>query len=122
MANFIIASTDSTYSYTSTIPVGYVFTPQSNNSFGNTQGFLRKKQIGKSRVKATVVLMVSVSDYEQTLIPMLSYATNVNVTFDRVIPASGVTTKEFTFETLALKQIFPDDTYEIQIELIEVLD
>ena len=121
MAEFIITSTDSEYTYTSSIPVGIVFTPQNNASFANTQGYLRKKQVGKSRVQAMVTLLVSVSDYETTFIPSLAYASNFNVTFDRVIPSRGTATGEFVFETMAIKKEFGDSTYEIEIRLTEVL-
>jgi hypothetical protein len=123
MAEFIIETTDSNFSYTSTQAVNIKFESQTNNKMADTQGFLRKSQKGTRRIKATVKLTISRSDYEDTILPMEVYPGDVNVTFDRVIPNDSNSTQgRFVFERQSITaEREAGSEYEIQIMLTEVL-
>jgi len=71
MSEFVITTTDSEYTYTSTIPVGIAFSLENNNKTSSTQGFLVKVQKGRNRVKAIVRLKVSKANYRTIFEPML---------------------------------------------------
>jgi hypothetical protein len=123
MAEFVIATTDNAFSYTSTQAVNIKFESEVNNKVSDTQGFLRKSQKGARRIKATVKLTISRSNYEDIILPMEVYPDDVNVTFDRVIPNdSGSTQGRFVFEK---QNIFNEreagNEYEIILTLTEVL-
>ena len=121
MSEFIITTTDSAYTYTSTIPVGIAFTLNNNNKVSSTQGYLVKIQKGQNRVQATVRLKVSTANYRTVFEPMLIYPSNVDVTFDRNIPGKSSTQMECVLSSMKIVQEFTGDEIEIEITLIEVL-
>jgi hypothetical protein len=129
MAEFIITTTDSQYTYNALTQTNINsktaeinFRPVNNNVTSKTQGFLPKVQKGTNRIDATVNLTVSNTDYEQIFLPMLIYPSNVNVTFDRNIPGKTTATQEMTFDKMVIKKELPDTEYEIELTLREVID
>ena len=128
MAEFIIATTDGTYSYNSLTQTNtpskvaqITFDHEDNNSYSDTQGFLIKKQVGVNRVRARVNLILARADYEYTFIPMNVYDDTVEVTFDRNIPSKNSVSGRFVMGKPKIKQELPDNEYEIEFDLTEVI-
>jgi hypothetical protein len=129
MAEFIIRTTDSTYSYNVSTQSGggsdtakIDFSNQQNAKFSDTQGYQRKKQVGRNRIQAKVDIDVTQANYEDIFIPMDQYPTDVVVTFDRVIPTTGSTQGTFVLEKIRKLRELPDSIYGIELTLTEVLD
>jgi hypothetical protein len=129
MAEFIISTTDNQYSYNALTQTNVKsktaeikFRPVNNNATSITQGFFPKVQKGTNRIDATVILIVSNTDYENIFIPMLVYPSNVNVTFDRNIPSKTTPTQVMTFDKMRIVRELPDTEYEIELTLREVID
>jgi len=126
MAEFIIQSSDGTYTYNS-LTAGnggcktatISFSNEANNKFSDTQGFLRKKQVGRNRVKVSVDLVVAQTDYENIFIPLDVYQDTVECTFDRNIPGKTSTQGTFILEKIAVKKELPGPTYNIELSLTE---
>ena len=120
---FKIATIDNVDSYTSNgTTASYRFEPENNNKLTDTQGFLRKKQIGEQRTKMSVNTVVTRSLFENTLSAILVYPSDVNVTTDRRIPTLEATIGRFTFENLDIVQEFDDGAiYEIDMKFTEIL-
>ena len=124
--SFIITTLDSEYTYTALTSNGGEVIEQwdikNNNKESDTQGFLHKVEKGETRVET----LVSLTDSKANLIPiltMLTYPSNVNVTFNRNILGKTTNQGEFTMSDLSVKQEFNDgNDMEIVIKLIEVLD
>jgi hypothetical protein len=122
MAEFIITTTDSEYTYNSPDAVGIKFNPKTNNKTSDTQGFLPKVQKGKLRYEPSVTLKVTRANYETIFLPMLEYSSDVNVTFDREIPGRNTATGRFIFYSMNIEKEFDGGLeYEISIRLKEVL-
>ena len=122
MTQFTIATEDAVYSYDSTESVEAKtvtirYNLDDNASFSNTQGYLRKKQIGNKRVKARVILSDSKSRFESLIFPMIDYQDNVSCTFDRNIPFRATATMTMVLEKVNILQEFDNGTAE-EIELI----
>ena len=121
MAEFIITSTDSSLTYTSTLACGIEFDIQNNNKVADTQGYFRKVLKGVNRVGAVVqVPGVSASDLD-TFMDMQVYNDNFNVTLDRNIPTKGTTQDEFTLESVKIIEELPDTEYVVELILTEVV-
>ena len=78
MAEFIISTSDGTYTWDAATgdennTVNSKFELENNNDLSDTQGYMRKKQEGYNRVKATVIVALSREEYEDTFAPMLVY-------------------------------------------------
>jgi len=126
MAEFIIRTSDNVYSYNSLESeecktVNVTFEIENNNVKSDTQGFLRKVQIGEKRIKAVVTLVDSKVRIENNLYPMLTYADDVVCTFDRNIPLRYSNSGIFVIEDIKILQELPDEVHEISIELTEVI-
>lgn len=124
--SFTITTTDSQYTYTALTNNGGEAIDEwqikNNNKVSDTQGFLRKVEKGDTRVECLVSLTDTKTNLETNVIPMLTYPTNVNVTFDRNILGKTTNTGEFTFEDLTVRDEFPNDEMQIQIKLVEVIN
>jgi hypothetical protein len=125
--NFTIKTYDNNYSYVAetadeNATVNVVFSPQNNNVSADTQGYQRKVQVGRNRCQAKVIVALSQNEYENTFMPMLVHPAYLIVTFDRNIPLRTSTTGNFVMEKLKIKQELPDNVYEIEFILTEVLN
>lgn len=121
-----LTTTDSAYTYTAlTSDGGDVIESwqiKNNNKASDTQGFLRKVEKGDIRVECIVSLADSKTNLEANVLPMLTYPTNVNVTFNRNILGKSTATGEFTIEDYTIENEFNDgNSMEIRIKLVEVL-
>lgn len=126
MAEFIIATSDGTYSWNAddgdeNNTVNIRFDPENNNAFADTQGFMRKKQEGYSRAKAKVKVALSRTEYEDIFAPMLVYPDYCEVTFDRNIPLRGTATGDFVFESMKVVQELAGPVYEVELVLTEII-
>jgi hypothetical protein len=126
MPDFSIESEDAVYSWDSDDAINktasVIFQDESNNSFSDTQGFLRKKQIGQSRNTAIMSMVVSQSDYEDIFIPGLTHDSNWTIKFDRLIPSTGTSTGTFSYEDLRTsRDDLADGNTSIEIFLREVI-
>jgi len=126
MAEFTIETTDSVYSYDVSQSTGKTanisFEIDDNASFSDTQGYLRKKQIGDKRVKAKVTLVDTKTRIENNIYPMIDYQSNVNCTFDRNIPLQNDATATFVLEKVRLIQELAGNEHEIELNLTEVIN
>lgn len=119
---FQVKTTDDVYTYTSTSrTASFRFEIQTNNKTADTQGYLRKIQKGASRVRAIVDHEFSQNDYENTMIPMLTYPSNVRLSADRNIPGTNSTGAEFTFESMKIVRELEGPEYGIEMTFVEVL-
>ena len=126
---FTMSTTDSEYSYTARTSGGGAVINRwklgNNNKTSDTQGYLRKVEKGDTRVECLVSLTDTKDNLETNVIPMLTYPTNVNVTFPRTILSKSTNTGTFAFEDLEITEEFPDEgngeEMEIQIKLVEVI-
>lgn len=124
--SFIMTTTDSSYTYTALTSDGGDVIEQwqikNNNKTADTQGFLRKVEKGEIRVECIVSLADSKTNLEASVLPMLTYPTNVNVTFNRNILSKSTNSGEFTIEDYTVEREFNDgNDMEIRIKLVEVL-
>lgn len=127
MSELIITTSDSVYTYSLAAsqgdPVADIsFEYDSNIKTSDTQGFLRKVQKGRYRIRATVTIMDTKARLEAAVLPMWQYPQTVNVTFDRNIPGKSTDTGEFVMESYKILQEFDGGTMqEIELQFTEVL-
>jgi len=121
--SFDIETTDAEYSYTAVTGQDVIsnWTIKNNNKTSETQGYLIKVEKGDTRSEAIVSLTDTKTNLESNVLPMLTYPTNVSVTFDRNIPGRSTSSGTFAFSDYVIKQEFPNDEQEIEIKLIEVI-
>lgn len=127
MSELIITTSDSVYTYDvnasqadQTAQISFEY--DSNIKTADTQGFLRKVQKGRYRIRAVVSVMDTKARIEAALLPMWQYPQTVNVTFDRNIPGKSTATGEFVMEDYRIKQEFDGGTMqEIEMQFTEVL-
>lgn len=129
MANFTISTTDSKYTYTSrnNTPATVSQKLVNNNSKSNTQGFLRKVQVGRYRAEMSVSVDDSKTNIETNLLPMLTYPVSVTVTIDRNILGRNSKSAEFVIEDYDIPDELggsDDDNADmiVMLKLIEVID
>ena len=127
MSNMAIDTVDGQYTYTSNPQYGYPdfkWKVINNNKVSDTQGFLRKVEKGDSRIAVEIYITDTKANIEANLYPMLTYPSNINVTFDRTIPTKTTSTATFTFEDYEIKDEFTDGgvlQYLVTIKITEVL-
>ncbi|HUV84351.1 MAG TPA: hypothetical protein VMV86_01515 [Methanosarcinales archaeon] len=122
----LLETIDSVYSFTpdNNVSFGIVdkFVTENNNKKSDTQGFMRKIQVGDTRIKCQATFTGTKSQIENNIYPMLTYPFSVNITFDRNIPTKTVATMNAVIEDYELSQEFKDgDEQEISIVFTEVL-
>lgn len=83
----IIETTDGVYTYTNADYnnkyTDTKFKLQNNLKVSNTQGYQVKKQVGQTRLSASIMLADTYANLVSTLLPMLNYPVPVQVTFER---------------------------------------
>ncbi len=124
--SFIITTIDSAYTYTALTTDGGDVIEQwqikNNNKASDTQGFLRKVEKGDTRIESIVSLTDSKTNLETNVLPMLTYPTNVTVTFNRNILGKTTNVGTFTIEDLTVVNEFNNGAdMEITIKLVEVV-
>jgi hypothetical protein len=129
MAKFVMTTVDSAYTWSVTGVEGLVnYNLENNNQASDTQGFLRKTQKGKNRIRADVRIQATESAYNNTIAPMVVYPQDVNVTFERNIPLRNTNIGRFTFEDARFSRDnlqFPSSgsgNGELILKFVEVLD
>ena len=120
---FTMTSSDGTYTLSNPKSMSVSFNIENNNVKANTQGFLRKVQIGKQRVTASVTLVDTKANIEANLIPQLVYPDDVSVTFDRNIVTKSTATATFVIENIRYLQElgYNGADQEVEINLTEVI-
>lgn len=127
MSELILTTADSVYTYSLAASEGdptaqISFEYDSNIKTADTQGFLRKVQKGRYRIRATVTIMDTKSRIEANVLPMWQYPQSVNVTFDRNIPGKSTATGEFVMEAYKILQEFDAGAMqEVELQFTEVL-
>lgn len=127
MSELIITTSDGVYTYDLSASQGdptanISFEYDSNIKTADTQGFLRKVQKGKYRIRASVTILDTKARIEAAVLPMWQYPQTVNVTFDRNIPGKSTPTGEFVMEKYRILQEFDGGTsQEIELQFTEVL-
>lgn len=95
---------------------------QNNNVKSDTQGFMRKVQIGDTRVVIECTAKGTKAEIETTLLLMLTYPLTCQVTLDRNIMTKSVSSMECVIDDYEVIQEFDDgNEYEVKLILIEVL-
>lgn len=124
----IIETTDSTYSYTIVndntkyaVPVHKLI---NNKKSSNTLGFQIKTQVGKNRIETVIDLLDSDSNIRNSLLPMLEYPVNVNVTFDENLPlrnTATITMNIVDYDIDSKIQDMDDGDLRMKLKLVEVV-
>jgi hypothetical protein len=128
MSNFAIATMDGTYTYTSRndTPATVKQDIKNNNQYTDTQGFLRKVQVGRKRAEITVQVDDTKESIEDNILPMLTYPDSVSVTIDRNFLNRNVKTLEMVITDYNYEEIGGrDDNLAdgvITLKLVEVLE
>ena len=121
-----IITIDSVYSFTPNYDTSFAildeFILQNNNIKADTQGFLRKIQVGYNRIQAVSTIKGTKADLEANMFPMLTYSLPVTVTFDRNILTKTISYMTCVIEGMRLLQEFDNgNEQEYEIILTEVL-
>jgi len=119
---FQMVTTDNEFTHTDTTGAAIVFEPVNNNIEGVTQGFQHKVQKGRMRMDARVQILVNLTTYENTILPMLEHPTAVNCTFDRTIPTRNSATGQYNFVDVSQVQELPSGEYDIELILKEIIE
>lgn len=127
MSNFVIATTDGTYTYTSrnNTPATVKQSIRNNNKYTDTQGFLVKAQVGRKRAEISIQVEDTKANIETNILPMLTYPMNVNVTIDRNFIVRSVKTVEMVITAYDYDELGGDDNTadgSIKLKLVEVLE
>ena len=126
MANFSIATLDGQYSYTSRLDTPATIKQKivNNNQETNTQGFLRKVQVGRRRVEIEISIDDTKSNIETNILPMLTYPDSVQVTIDRNFLGRTVKTIEMVIDDYDYQELGENETGDgiISLKLVEVLE
>ena len=121
-----LRSSDSVYIFTPNFSTSFLDIDkmyiENNNQKSDTQGFLRKIQIGDNRVVIECTAKGTKTEIESNLLPQLTYPLTCFVTLDRTIMTKSVMTMECVIDDYFVEQEFDDgNEYEVKIKLIEVL-
>lgn len=128
----VITTTDSAYTYTllpGTNNRGAVpsFKIVNNKATSNTQGFQIKTQFGRNRIECELEIMDSDTNIRTSLLPMLEYPSEWEVTFDDIVPLRNTTLLNMALVDYDLDNEFQfvnsDGTGDLRInlKLIEVI-
>ena len=124
----IIATTDGTYSYTrsqGSDGLGYAVKNlklMNNKRSTSTLGFQPKVQTGQNRYECIVDIMDLEVNIRTSLLPMLEYPVDVDVTFDETIPLRNVTQLKMVISDYDIDKDFQEGAdLRISLKLIEIV-
>ena len=124
----IIATTDGTYSYTrsqGSDGLGYAVKNlklMNNKRSTSTLGFQPKVQTGQNRYECIVDIMDLEVNLRTSLLPMLEYPVNVDVTFDSNVPLRNTSIITMNIVDYDLDEIIQEGgDLRIQLKLVEVV-
>jgi hypothetical protein len=103
------------------------FVVKNNNKTANTQGYLIKVQKGNDRIESKVQLADLESNITANLYPMLGYADDVNVTFERTVPFRNTNLLKMQLVDIKIMNEWPTqgagnaDVLEVELMFVEVI-